>query len=367
MKMNKKAKSVILAVAAMSLAAVGALAAFTGVTENKANTFSVVAGQDGQVTGTIVEAAWDAAKAADANYAMNLQPNATVTKDPLIQSSADYEAWAFMTVKVPTVNSITKAEKKRHPYMSAIAHNAVTFTTNTGWTLIKENASDVVGKPSEYVYGYNTKLAVAGNPGDATTTLFDTITVPDFVYSDGVGVDSEANIDITGQMIQTEGYATLKDAASALRYTVVDEFEIDHSVLESGIKDVEAKLGFELLRLRKMEGFGTNCASMSYNTITHEPFYGTMAYGDRTVAADSYNVEVGTYHNDYFETQIEGKYTYTTEMVNGISVMIANVEGTETKFWTNGTNDFSFSFYDISEEKASACLEELIATSMTMN
>ena len=79
---------------------------------------------------------------------------------------------------------------------------------NGKWTLIKSEKSDTAGIDSKYTYGYDEKVSGKGE----TSFLFTQFTVPDFSKTEAIS-DS---IDITGKMIQTEGNATLAEAAIAL-------------------------------------------------------------------------------------------------------------------------------------------------------
>ena len=74
--------------------------------------------------------------------------------------------------------------------------------------MIKSEKSDTAGTDSQYTYGYKDKVAAKGE----TSALFTEFTVPDFTKTEAL----KDSIDISGRMIQTEGYATLAEAAAAL-------------------------------------------------------------------------------------------------------------------------------------------------------
>lgn len=193
-KWNKVKAGVI--AGAMALSVLGAYSAFTSVTDTKVNTFNIVAGEDGAQTGTIVEPSWNE------KDAKNMLPRKTVAKDPKVVSDAEYETWVFLTVDVPTFQATLNG--------TADVYDAVTpnFNADGKWTLIKSEKSSTAGTDSRYIYGYKDKVAAKGETG----SLFTEFTVPDFTKTEAL----KDSIDISGRMIQTEGYATLAEAAAAL-------------------------------------------------------------------------------------------------------------------------------------------------------
>ena len=193
-KWNKVKAGVI--AGAMALSVLGAYSAFTSVTDTKVNTFNIVAGEDGAQAGTIVEPNWDE------ENAKNMLPRKTVAKDPKVVSDAEYETWVFLTVEVPTFEATLNG--------TADVYDAVmpNFNTDGKWTLIKSEKSSTAGADSRYIYGYKDKVAAKGE----TSSLFTEFTVPDFSKTEALS----NSIDISGRMIQTEGYVTLAEAAEAL-------------------------------------------------------------------------------------------------------------------------------------------------------
>ena len=126
----------------------------------------------------------------------------TVAKDPKVVSDAEYETWVFLTVKVPTFQATLNG--------TADVYDAVTpnFNADGKWTLIQSEKSSTAGTDSRYTYGYKDKVAAKGE----TSSLFTKFTVPDFTKTEAL----KDSLDISGKMIQTEGYATLAEAAAAL-------------------------------------------------------------------------------------------------------------------------------------------------------
>lgn len=194
MKNMMKKVNAILVAGALMLSSAGAYSAFMATTDTKVNTFNIVEG--GGEAGKIVEPGWDEENAKD------MQPGKVVVKDPKVISTASYEAWVFLTVEIPTFQA-TLNDK-------AGVYDTVTpnFNADGKWTLIKSEKSSAAGTNSKYTYGYNEKVSAGGE----TTALFTQFSVPDFSKTEAI-TDS---IDISGRMMQTEGCATLDDAATAL-------------------------------------------------------------------------------------------------------------------------------------------------------
>ena len=129
-------------------------------------------------------------------------------KDPSIRSNLEYDAWAFIKVEMPTVSAQVEGED------AETVHDAFNYVVNDGWELIEvedSGQSDIAGTDSVYIYAYKTPLAA----GNQTSTLFDEMTVPDYTkLLNGL----EGSVDITGYLIQTEGFASYTDAAKELGF-----------------------------------------------------------------------------------------------------------------------------------------------------
>lgn len=208
MKISNKIKAGIVA-GALALSVLGAYAYFSAITEVKNNEFSIVAGEkDKNVTGAIVETEWDREVAADPNYAKELQPGETITKDPAVKNVTEYDAWVFVTVKVPALNARKESDVEDKVY-DAVVPEFKDDGHGGKWKLIKSTVSTSAGTDSEYTYGYTDIV----ESGATTETLFDTFTVQDFTKVDSALEDS---IDISGKMIQSVGYEDLDSAATAL-------------------------------------------------------------------------------------------------------------------------------------------------------
>ena len=203
MKLNKK-NAVVLTGLLGAATIAGTVAYYSGFTQTEENQFTIVAGEKNQSgAGTIEEPSWNPDDATD------LQPNATVPKDPSIKSNLEYDAWAFIKVEMPTVSAQVEGDNADKVY------DAFDYIYNSNdWILIStENSgkSDTAGTDSVYIYAYKNPLAAGGQ----TTTLFDEMTVPDYTkLLNGL----EGSVDITGYLIQTEGFASYTDAAKELGF-----------------------------------------------------------------------------------------------------------------------------------------------------
>lgn len=206
-KSNVFRAAAVAMVAALSIG--GALAYFSAITETKNNTFSIVAGEkEEEVENAIIETEWDQKLHDNPNYAKELQPNEEITKDPKVKNVTEYEAWVFVTVKVPTLNAQKDGDMADKVYDAVVP--AFKDDSHGGkWKLIKSVPSEAAGTDSEYTYGYTEKVPAEGE----TETLFDSFKVQDFTKVSSVLEDT---IDISGKMIQTVGYDDLDAAATAL-------------------------------------------------------------------------------------------------------------------------------------------------------
>lgn len=210
---SKKMKGVLLTGAVCATAITGAFAYFSGTAQTKENVFTIVAGEKGNNTaGTIEEPNWpkeDTDTDGIPDAAEDLVPGSEVKKDPQLKSNVEYESWAFLKVEVPTINAQMKADSGVDK-----VYDSVTYQINSSdWVDVTASVdgagkSDTAGENSVYVYAYNKKLSAGGKTG----ALFDKITVPDFTKTTAV----RDSVDVSGALIQTQGYASYNDALTAL-------------------------------------------------------------------------------------------------------------------------------------------------------
>lgn len=157
---------------AMALTAVlavgGTLAYISTVTETKTNTFS--SGSD--IKGWVEETAWDKTHP---NGWTDYKPGEATAKDPkLVLEEGSESAWTAMklTFKDAANNIVPYATFKGYA-----EHDGI----NEGWELIAANAL------GEELYAHKSQI----NGGEATTTLFDNITVNAGVTTVGSSTTTE--------------------------------------------------------------------------------------------------------------------------------------------------------------------------------
>jgi hypothetical protein len=237
MGMNKK---VLLLGACGILGVSGALGAYSlynGVSDKKVNTFNIEAGEKGAKVGTISEDSWDA------EAAKNLQPGATVAKDPVFTSTADYESWVIMRVEIPytacLIGTQTGDAVEQLPiYITDSDSDAVTVSEVTGlanegtyvtkinknWQYLGQSDSSD-GKSCYFYYGYKTIVGKRDASDSSTTALFTNFVVKDLTKLDKAFT---GNLNISANIIQSEGIDDIEAAwAKVNNSTWVDADESD--------------------------------------------------------------------------------------------------------------------------------------------
>ena len=221
-----RASSRLVILGLLLLSAIGSMtggyAYLSGITAAKKNKISLAAGdneQEGDIS--VIEPRWDANKKADTNYAMHLQPGQKVVKDPRIESNTDYPCWVFAEISIPTTYAVLN--KEDNPYKEVIfSGNGKAYFDSfelivpeinyKDWELYSRQAEEKF--QVSYLYGYKTPL----EPGNITSPIFETVTIPEFRQADG----KNGYIKVRAKAIQAEGCPTLDEAAKKLG--------IEHSV-----------------------------------------------------------------------------------------------------------------------------------------
>jgi hypothetical protein len=215
MKMNKK----VLALGACGIlgigGALGAYSLYTGVSDKKVNTFDIQAGTSGSVVGEIEEPNWNPDDATD------LQPGATVAKDPKFTSSADYDAWVIMRVDIPQADievggDGTGATTAQTPvYIVSTSGNTAASsdagelgTIGDGWKFLDSTTANGV---VSYFYGYE-KGTIA--TGESTTALFDSFKVKNITKLED---HFNGSIDVSANIVQKEGNDDIDAAWAAVK------------------------------------------------------------------------------------------------------------------------------------------------------
>lgn len=198
MKLNKKKLATTLLCGALMTSAIGgAYSYFTNSTDTKENTFTIANGGNASDKGLIIEEEWDKIK--DTDEVKNIQPGATLVKDPKFKSNANYSTYVYAEVTVPAVKSSAGDTIKiggtvpvaKTPYMTL-------QDVGSKWTLLGTDKDSVDGE-IVYVYGYTDEVPANGE----TEAIFNSFKMADFSKFP----ESETNqqIDIKARTVQTQG------------------------------------------------------------------------------------------------------------------------------------------------------------------
>lgn len=198
---NEKKKGIgALAVILCLLAVVctGTLAYFTAK-DVVINDFKIADG----IKVKVVEPNWNP------DEAVNLLPTQTVTKDPAIQNPNDIPVYVTAEVTLPTKDIVT-AELDGTPKPQQVT-DLFNYEVNDKWVL-----DDVITGDGTVTYRYIYTEPLA--PGDTTQSIFDSVTVCNYVNGQLTPDELHQQIIVVGFGIQTEGIAT-PEAAAAILFT----------------------------------------------------------------------------------------------------------------------------------------------------
>lgn len=196
---NEKKKGIgALAVLLCVLAVVctGTLAYFTAK-DTVTNDFTIADG----IKVKVVEPNWNP------DDAVNLLPTQTVAKDPAIQNPNDIPIYVTAEVTIPTKDIIT-AELDGTPRPQQVT-DLFSYEANDKWVL-----DDVVTGDGTVTYRYIYTEPL--EPGDTTQSIFDSVTVCNYVNGQLTPDELHQQIIVVGFGIQTEGIETPEDAAAIL-------------------------------------------------------------------------------------------------------------------------------------------------------
>lgn len=196
---NEKKKGIgALAVLLCVLAVVctGTLAYFTAK-DTVTNDFTIADG----IKVKVVEPNWNP------DEAVNLLPTQTVPKDPAIQNPNDIPIYVTAEVTIPTKDIIT-AELDGTPRPQQVT-DLFSYEVNDKWVL-----DDVIEGDGAVTYRYIYTEPL--EPGDTTQSIFDSVTVCNYVNGQLTPDELHQQIIVVGFGVQTEGIATPEDAAAIL-------------------------------------------------------------------------------------------------------------------------------------------------------
>ncbi len=211
-KMNKKVKAVLCTASIIGVVGVAGVMAYFTDTDNATNTITI-----GKITIDLTEPLWDATVADKTNgdknnnnipdYAENVAPNTTVTKDPQVQNTGINPAYVYLKVTIPAKEVITANENgtlKNNG--NAVATQLFTYNLeeNSKWVEIegerKTNINTETNKIESYTYVYYYNQALA--PNATTDKLFTQVKYENVI--EGQNDEATVNIDIVAYAIQSD-------------------------------------------------------------------------------------------------------------------------------------------------------------------
>lgn len=209
----KKIVAIVLAMALVAVAAVGATMAYLTDTKSVTNTFTM-----GDVKITLDETDVKNPEGARVtSNAYDIYPGAVVTKDPIVHNVGKNGAYIRATVNVSNWMNLVSAYypdfKETFPndgYKAAL--NLLVGELGEGWSVVGVEGGDVftIGQfDAKFVLKYDGILA----PGTDTIAMFQTVTIPAGI--DNANTESFKEVKVVAQAIQAEGFNTWEDAFAA--------------------------------------------------------------------------------------------------------------------------------------------------------
>lgn len=209
----KKIVAIVLAMALVAVAAVGATMAYLTDTKSVTNTFTM-----GDVKITLDET--DVKNLTGdrvTSNAYDIYPGAVVTKDPIVHNVGKNGAYIRATVNVSNWMNLVAAYYPdfnvtfpNEGYEAAL--NLLVGELGEGWSVVGVERGDVftIGQfDAKFVLKYDGILA----PGADTTAMFQTVTIPAGI--DNANTESFKEVKVVAQAIQAEGFNTWEDAFAA--------------------------------------------------------------------------------------------------------------------------------------------------------
>ena len=160
MKNKKMVKGIALGAMIAALAA-GGTAAYLTDFETATNSFTV-----GKVDIALEEPGWKPEENT------KIVPTQVIKKDPYVENKGVNEAFVYLEVSVPVREIITAAADGTRNNLEKT--ELFSYSKNSDWTQMERKE---IGQNMVYTYAYNHIL----NPGEKTTTLFDTVTFANII------------------------------------------------------------------------------------------------------------------------------------------------------------------------------------------
>lgn len=204
--MNKKAKAILATASIVGVVGIAGIMAYLTDVDTATNTLTT-----GEVTIDLQEPLWDAGTDANDNdipdFAENITPNATVTKDPQVKNTGKNNAYIYLKVTVPAKEVITaNANGTLANNGEATATQLFTYelADNSKWVLIPgesgANVNSTTNKVESYTYVYYYNEAV--EPNATTDKLFTEVKYANVI--EGQNDNATVDIDIQAYAIQSD-------------------------------------------------------------------------------------------------------------------------------------------------------------------
>ena len=204
--MNKKAKAILCTASIVGVIGVAGVMAYLTDVDTASNTLTT-----GQVKIDLQEPLWDTGTDSNNNdipdYAENIAPNSTITKDPQVKNTGKNNAYIYLKVTVPAKEVITVNDDgtpKNNGTATATQLFTYDLAQNSKWVEItaerKTNRNSETNKIESYTYVYYYNEEVA--PNATTDKLFTQVKYANVI--EGQNDNATVNIDIQAYAIQSE-------------------------------------------------------------------------------------------------------------------------------------------------------------------
>ena len=185
----KKRKLLIAAIVLLLILLIGGAVAYFTDTEEATNTFTI-----GNVDIELTEPNWVTTDANSNNIpdaAENKLPGEEIAKDPTVTNVGENDAYIFAKVVSACTTDATPKE-------------IFTYTVNTGWYLMTDNACTNGSKTRIYAYGTNSAMTKVSQ--DGTAVLFNKVTVNDTLTGSEAGLrDANKTVEVKAYGVQADG------------------------------------------------------------------------------------------------------------------------------------------------------------------
>lgn len=171
--------------------------------KTRVNTFEI-----GSVEILLLEEKWDMMDSNNddiPDFAENLVPCKTLTKDPKVKNVGENNAWVYLEVKIPLANVIVVNDDGSRQSKKKIELFSLKDVSDS-WSLLKQSENDDY---KSYVYGYASSLKIL----ETTDALFNSVQFANVL--EGQDLETKTfSIDVIAIAIQTDETGTMQEAYS---------------------------------------------------------------------------------------------------------------------------------------------------------